>query len=203
MCACKKTKTVFLTFHVVWSLQREWSARWSTFGQRCVHGVLKFHAITLVMRFYERLLTGRVDAVTLDRLTRDPFKAAETTPYWMRKNMMRIMFETCLWSNVIAFLADYTVHQAILAFTYYMYCREKKRQRINDREHEEENEGEDGAMAMSFAFKSSKLIVTRGLGLLGAAAGGSVGSIVYPGWGTTIGISFGDGLMATALEERT
>jgi hypothetical protein len=84
-----------------------------------------------------------------------------------------------------------------------MYCREKKRQRIQDREHEEESEGEDGAMAMSFVFKSSKLIVTRGLGLLGAAGGGAVGTYIYPGWGTTIGISFGDGLMASALEERT
>jgi hypothetical protein len=163
------------------------------------------------MRFYERLLQqtllkGRVGDVTLDRLTRDPFKAAELT--WIRagpdtSRKMRKTFELCFWSNVIAFLADYTVHQIILASTYYMYCREKKRQRIQDREHEEESEGEDGAMAMSFVFKSSKLIVTRGLGLLGAAGGGAVGTYIYPGWGTTIGISFGDGLMASALEERT
>lgn len=193
-------------FHVFVVSQKEWSARWSTFGQKCIHGVLKFHAITLVMRFYERLLTGRVDDVTLDRLTRDPFKAAELTCIRTRHStskMMSTMFELCFWSNVIAFLADYTVHQIILASTYYLYCREKKRQRIRDREHEEESEGEDGAMAMSFVFKSSKLIVTRGLGLLGAAGGGAVGSYIYPGWGTTIGISFGDGLMASALEERT
>jgi hypothetical protein len=157
------------------------------------------------MRLYEHALTGRVDDVTLDRLTKDTFNAAKRTANVTgnSKEMIRPMFETCLWSNVIAFLADYTVHQIILAFTYYMYYREKKRQRIQDREHEEENEVEDGAMAMSFAFKSSRLIVTRGLGLFGAAAGGAVGSFMYPGWGTTIGTSFGDSLMATALEERT
>lgn len=199
---CFKANTAILTFFVS-SLQREWSARWSTFGTKCIHGVLKFHAITLVMRLYEHMLTGRVDDVMLDRLTKDPFKAAKRTAEVTgdSKEIIRPMLETCVWSNVIAFLADYTVHQIILAFTYYMYCREKKRRRIQDRQ--EEDESEDGAMAMSFALKSSKLMVSRGLGLLAAAAGGAVGSYIYPGWGTTIGTSFGDGLMATALEERT
>lgn len=161
------------------------------------------------MRFYEYALTKRgVNDGTMDKLTKDPFKASKRTADVVggdSMEMVRPMFETCLWSNAIAFLADYTVHQIILAFTYYMYCREKRRRRLQEREEEQvdEDESEEGPMAMTFALKSSRLFVTRGLGLLSASVGGAVGSYMYPGWGTVIGINLGDSFMATALEERT
>jgi hypothetical protein len=177
-----------------------------------VHAVVKYHAITLMMRFYEHVFAKHVDAVTMDKLTKDPFKASIRTAKVIgpdSKEIIKPMFETCLWSNAVAFLSDYTVHQIILAFTYYIYCRERKRRMILEREEGDESSDEDaddsstGAIAMTFGLKSCKLMVSRGLGLVASAAGGAYGSYLYPGWGCTIGSSLGDGLMSTALEERT
>lgn len=178
--------------------------------------MLKYQTITLVMRMYEYIFSKRVDAITLDKLTKDPFQAAVRTSEVTgrdSKEIIRPMFDTCLWSNAIAFLADYSVHQVILAYTYYLYCRERRRRMIEEREEQnlvEENESEEkledasgGAIAMTFAMKSSRLMVSRGLGLLACAAGGAYGSYWWPGWGTTMGQSLGDGLMSTALEERS
>lgn len=157
-----------------------------------------------------------MDAITLDKLTKDPFQAAIRTSNVTGRDsneMIRPMFDTCLWSNAIAFLADYSVHQVILAYTYYVYVQERRRRMIAEREAEvilqEENgfeeESEDtttGAIAMTFTLKSSRLMVSRGLGLLACAAGGAYGSYWWPGWGTTLGQSLGDGLMSTAIEEK-
>ena len=174
------------------------------------------------MRLYEYIFSKRVDSITLDKLTKDPFQAAiRTSEVTGRdsKEIIRPMFDTCLWSNAIAFLADYTVHQVILAFTYYVYCRERRRRLVLEREEqkllkaadedtdesseEEIDDSTAGAIAMTFGLKSSKLIVSRGLGLVACAAGGAYGSYWWPGWGTTIGQSLGDSLMSTALEERS
>lgn len=151
----------------------------------------------------------------MDKLTKDPFKAAIRTSKVTgeTKEIMRPMFDTCLWSNAIAFLADYSVHQVILAYTYYLYIQERRRRMIEEREEqnlvEEENDSEEesedttsGAIAMTFCLKSSRLMVSRGLGLVSCAAGGAYGSYWWPGWGTTMGQSLGDALMSTALEER-
>jgi hypothetical protein len=195
---------------------KEWTLRWSNFPERCAYAVLKYQAITLVMRLYEYIFSKRVDAITLDKLTKDPFQAAIRTSKVTGRDsneMMRPMFDTCLWSNAIAFLADYSVHQVILAYTYYVYIKEKRRRMIAEREaevllhveHDSEEESEDttaGAIAMTFTLKSTRLVVSRGLGLLACAAGGAYGSFWWPGWGTTLGQSLGDGLMSTALEER-
>lgn len=161
----------------------------------------------------------------MDKLTKDPFQAAIRTSKVVgrdSKEIIRPMFDTCLWSNAIAFLSDYSVHQVILAFTYYMYCRERRRRIVQEREEQkllkaDGVEGDDssssdeevaddstaGAIAMTFGLKSSKLIVSRGLGLVACAAGGAYGSYFWPGWGTTLGQSLGDSLMSSALEERT
>ena len=172
-------------------------------------GVLKFQATTLVMRFYEYVASKHVDTATLDRLTKDPFKAALRTAKVTgdTKGIIPPMYQTCLWSNAIAFMADYTVHQIILMFTYILYCREKRRRRLELREEVEKEDSDEeestiGPMAMSFTMKSSMLIVSRSMGLVGAAMGGAVGSYAYPGWGTTIGTQMGDGFISTLLEER-
>jgi len=202
--------------------QKEWTIRWSGFPERCAYAVLKFQTITLVMRIYEYIFSKHVDAITLDKLTKDPFQSAMRTSKVTgpdSKEIIRPMFDTCLWSNAIAFLSDYTVHQVILAFTYYVYIRERRRRMVVEREEQKllkasdedtdessDEEVEDstaGAIAMSFGLKSSRLIVSRGLGLVACAAGGAYGSYWWPGWGTTLGQSLGDSLMSTALEERS
>jgi hypothetical protein len=215
------TKLLFSPTLIILLLQKEWTIRWSNFPERCAYAVLKYQTITLVMRFYEYIFSKHVDAITLDKLTKDPFQAAIRTSKVTgpdSKEIIRPMFDTCLWSNAIAFLADYSVHQVILAFTYYMYCRERRRRIVLERQEyqalkaageeeessdEESDDSDVGAIAMTFGLKSSKLVVSRGLGLVACAAGGAYGSYWWPGWGTTVGSSLGDSLMSTLLEERT
>lgn len=82
---------------------------------------------------------------------------------------------------------------------------EREEQNLVGEENDSEEDSEDttaGAIAMTFTLKSSRLMVSRGLGLVACAAGGAYGSYWWPGWGTTLGQSLGDSLMSTALEER-
>merc|ERR1740139_1336324 len=131
--------------------------------------LLRFHAITIISRFYETILFQyilRLTPPTLDRLTKDPFQSAlrkqERLHQYKRRgpSSFRIpssdkhnnnsnnstntntpttddiqshtqlgtrMFRTCLYSNIVSFLADHTVQQCILAYGYYIYYTQKKR----------------------------------------------------------------------------
>lgn len=187
---------------------REWALRWENFSTKVFHAILKYQAVTLTMRFYEHVASRLFSDFTLDRLTLDPFYAAKRLSKRTSDSseMRRVMNETCFWSNIVAFLADYTVHQAILAYGYYMYYSKRRRQ-LKDRPDSgktssgEPQDEEGGPIALSFLFKSSKLAVSRSLGLLFASYGGAIGSTFYPGWGTLIGTQVGDGLISTALDD--
>jgi len=96
---------------------------------------VKYHALVLIMRVYEKLIGMVVnDRKVMDKLTMDSFKSA------IRKSRVdvhgelkheegygRDMFQTCLYSNLISFLADYTVQQGILAYGYYVYFKRERR----------------------------------------------------------------------------
>merc|ERR1719491_2579102 len=103
------------------------------------------------------------------------------------------MFSICGHANLIAFLADYSVHQMILGYGYYQYIRERRRRRENrDTEDEEESH--------PIVKQSATLVLSRGLGLVFTAAGGAAGSMLYPGWGTLLGSNLGDSLGGVVSE---
>jgi len=193
--------------------------RWAAFPRNLTNAMLKFHAVTLVMRFYEHLASKMCDEIILDRLTKDTFKSA------LRKrdrlasdqtqsrtiDLGRNMFKTCLWANAIAFLADGTVQQIILGYGYYEYYRRRRahqrKQRsksygdTNNSYPDGQNEQEDTLhMALSFALKSTKVLFSRSVALVVASTGGAVGTIIYPGWGTLFGTQMGDGVAGNLLE---
>jgi len=269
--------------------ESEWKSRWKAFPERATTALLRFHAITLLSRFYETVLFQyilRLSPPTLDRLTKDPFQSAlrkqERLLQDQRRDPSRFrnpasekhnntnnttsketttatttiddiqshtqlgtrMFQTCLYSNIVAFLADHTVQQCLLAYGYYIYYDQKKKSRSNNnshrvysRQHSTESDlsqdtipagsssslntssssineessppssselfgdGEKGGILVSFFHRSMTILASRGLGLGAASLGGAVGSVVFPGWGTTVGIQLGDKLADSLLED--
>jgi ribosomal protein S21 len=164
-----------------------------------VVGLAKFHAITMLMRCYEFIAEKLLDEFTLDRLTIDPFETALRLSKRSRTKgeLSREMYTTCLWANIVAFLADYSVHQVILAYTYYQhYQAKRKRKKAGDT-------SDDLAPPMlSYLTKSTSLIVSRGFGLflqLPSVAHGERRSI--PGWGTIVGSQFCDGVVTSIFDE--
>lgn len=157
--------------------------------------MVKFHATILIMRVYEHIADNfLVDIETLDRLTMDTFKCArrrakEVQGFELASEMMR----TCWTANMISYLADYSVHQIILAYGYYVYSQQKRRRPKDG------NDEPNGALAL--VTRSTMLATSRLLQLALSSVGGAVGSLVLPGWGTLAGVNFGDGVAATIVEE--
>jgi hypothetical protein len=97
----------------------------------------KYHVVLLTIRLYEHIAAQHYDKVILDKLTMDPFHAARklvaattTTTPSPNDNITRIarqMFHTTFWANLIALLADYSVHQVILCYGYYRYAQKRRK----------------------------------------------------------------------------
>lgn len=58
---------------------------------------------------------------------------------------------------------------------------------------------EKGGLILHYFIKSANISVSRLCALVLASAGGAVGSVVYPGWGTSFGTSMGDAMMGAIL----
>jgi hypothetical protein len=196
----------------------------------------KYHAITLVMRLYESIADRFYDKVTLDKLTMDTFYAAQkltgkdqfessirttSKASTNSKSNMEIasnMFQTTMWANVIAFLSDYSVHQVILCYGYFIYIRERRKRmkqqqeqgeglpptpRRQQQDEEDDRLMDQGAILASFLKKSTRLLVSRGVGLVFGSCGSAVGTIVWPGWGTLLFANLGEGTVGTLLDESS
>ena len=112
-------------------------------------------------------------AITImDNLTRDTFQASLRTSQIVHnsehspgkvvssydgtetstsRELVRRMFTTCLWANVIPFLAELTVQQGVLIYgygVYYLAKQKKKEKRRNREEEKEEEERVDEITAM-------------------------------------------------------
>lgn len=235
---------------------REWQLRIDALPKKVGLALLRFHACTAVMRFYEFIVAGyvlRVDgssqgeallvggsmsasatihsggsnnnstsilsygqAVTvMDNLTRDPFQASLRTSQILHKQehtpgkvissngtetstsreLAERMFTTCIWANIIPFLAELTVQQGVLIYGYGIYyIAKQKRKKRKEMDGEQNGEGkenqcaEDGgededdisesAYALSLMFQSSRLTFARSMSWVVASAGGAVGSVV-------------------------
>jgi hypothetical protein len=159
----------------------------------------KYHCIVLVMRFYEFLASKRVTEETLDKLTLDTFAASRRTAKVKSGSELAGEMLHCCWkANMISFLADYSVHQVILAFGYYTYIKEQRR-RLKSK-----GDGQSiqaGPLALSFLKRSTLLAFSRTVGLGFASLGGALGSVVWPGWGTLAGTNLGDSLALNMTDD--
>lgn len=149
------------------------------------------------MRAYEHIAAKYVSEVTLDSLTLDTFDYSKRRAEKHDKSLFFDMLGTCWNANIIAFLADYSVHQAILVFGYYTYVQKQRRDRRQD---SSSTDLHGGSVALSFFRKSSLLAVSRGIGLFLSALGGAIGTVLLPGWGTLACINLGDSVAASIAD---
>lgn len=117
---------------------REWAKRWKAFPKKAVSAIIKFHAITFIMRFYEYVGANllQFSAKTMDKLTKDPFESAKrknerqvTSGSTSRSEIGVGMFYTCFWSNAVSLMADGTLQHCIVMYGYYTFYRQQQRNR--------------------------------------------------------------------------
>eukprot|EP00977_Amphora_coffeiformis_P008560 scaffold1936_cov154-Amphora_coffeaeformis.AAC.10 len=183
---------------------QEWPKRWEGFSKKLLVAYAKYHAITVVMRIYEAIAAKMYDDVMVDKLTIDTYSSTLRREKAGQKTTSREVFSECWYSNLVCYLADYSVHQVIVTFGYYMYVREQRRKLKSQNEKEAReaaNELHPGSLVLSFTKKSVALGFTRAVGLLFASLGGVIGTSFWPGWGTVIGINMGDGFAITITDE--
>ncbi|KAL7541941.1 hypothetical protein ACHAXR_011402 [Thalassiosira sp. AJA248-18] len=255
---------------------REWELRKDALPTKIGCALLRFHACTAMMRFYEFIMaryvlrvdgdsgrgvfpaildghnnaaTASTQAVTImDKLTRDPFQASLRTSQLLHNQehspgkvissngtetstsveLTKRMFSTCIWANIIPFLAELSVQQGVLIYGYGLYymAKKKKRQRKGGGSNDEIKEEDakpvpaqckeddttdkqaeidddaisESAYALSLMFRSSRLTIARSMSWVAASAGGAMGSVVYPGWGTVFGIQIGDTVVGALID---
>ncbi|EJK76515.1 hypothetical protein THAOC_01719 [Thalassiosira oceanica] len=160
----------------------------------------------------------------MDKLTRDAYKASIRTSQLLKnqevlpgkvvladgtevstsRELGRQMFSTCLWSNIIPFLAELTVQQGLLLYEYGMYYMNTKkriqRSSHSDDEDEKTNNISESAYALTISIQSTRLSVARGVSFIVASFGGAFGTILLPGWGAVFGIQLGDSFVNALLD---
>ena len=242
-----------------WESQ-EWRLRMDALPKKIGSALIRFHACTALMRFYEFVAARhvlRVDrdvamgapvpasarssggdssnfsqeraVAIMDRLTRDPFQASLRTSQILHKQehangrvisstdgteiptsreLAKRMFSTCMWANIIPFLAELSVQQGVLIYGYGAYYMAKHRRR-KKRESAvtggskcegEEDKHDKSVYALLLFFRSHHLTVARSASWLAASAGGAVGSVVLPGWGAVFGIQIGDAVAGALFD---
>lgn len=213
--------------------EREWKKRWSEFPTKLFTALLKYHAIVLVMRLYEFIAEQLVNDVTLDLLTQDTFQTAKricncSTPNKSNTNknttnapsnyvVGKEMFSSCRYANFIAYAADYSVHQVILCYGYFIFFNEHQRRRKERRKQQQQKLEEEkstidnnatndddvlnlDSLSFSLLKRSALLALSRGVAWQFASFGGAVGTIVLPGWGTLLGTNIGDSLSGLCMD---
>jgi hypothetical protein len=157
------------------------------------------------MRLYERVADSLVDNVTLDSLTLDTFDYAKRSSREGNEGteLGRDTFGTSLKANFISYLADFSVHEVILLYGYYVYVQEQRRRNKKRLEpsSEEEIVAQGMNLAMTLTKNSTLLLISRAIGLVLSSFGAAVGTTVLPGWGTLLGANIGDGLAMAISDE--
>lgn len=182
--------------------QVEWEKRWKAFPQKLFAAWTKYHFITLFMRCFESLASYRYDRVILDKLTMDPMvKSKEVGNNKMNSNatIAKEMFGTTFWAYLISYLADYSVHQLIICYGYYVYIRRKRLDAVTPED--KQAVLYDGAVWTSMLRKSTQLFASRAIGLVCSSIGGALGTLWWPGWGCMILSNMGDGVGVMIVDD--
>ena len=126
--------------------QIEWDKRWKTFPKKTVTALVKYHAVTLILRLYELVASKVVEMHRLNKLTMDPFvmskriasRIESRSPIGGKVETVRDhkihvavnMTSTTLWANLLPFCADYSLHQALLCYGYFKYYNYQRQRRL-------------------------------------------------------------------------
>lgn len=179
------------SYHRASLLQKEWDKRWEGFYRKLSIALLKYHAITLTMRAYEYMAEKCVDLFTMDKLTLDivDYANRHSRDGKDKQQLAQEMISVCWNANLIYYLADFSVHQAILVFGYYVYIRKELEKQ---RKKQESKSLHLGSLTLSLMKKTTLLALSRGVELGMGALGGAMGTLAKPGLGTLAGFNVGD-----------
>jgi hypothetical protein len=196
LCSCLSCSTL---------LQEEWKKRWETFPKKLATAMAKYHCIVLLMRLYEKVADSLVDKVAVDALTIDTFDYAKRSSRSGKEGtvLAKDVFQTSLKANFISYLADYSVHEVILLYGYYLYIQELRRRHKKQltTSSEEEIVAQSLNITMTLIKNSTLLLISRAIGLVASSLGSAVGSCIVPGWGTLVGANLGDGIAMAISDE--
>mmetsp|Transcript_4199 Transcript_4199/g.6214 ORF Transcript_4199/g.6214 Transcript_4199/m.6214 type:complete len:326 (-) Transcript_4199:89-1066(-) len=178
------------------------------FPHKCMNALIRFHAATLMMRWYEHKALSLFSIRAVDKLTKDTYTSAKRK--YARNNEDRVktgtqMFSTSLRASAIAVLSDLTVQQAILSFGYGLYyynyilkLRGKRKSGKDAQACTENNLG--GGILLKFSLMSSSLLVSRAFAWLASGVGACLGTMLLPGWGTIAGAQLFDGFAGSLCD---
>ena len=173
------------------------------------------------MRTYEFFASRFYPETTLDALTMDFFAASKTLANKTdvsrnKSHSFAVMTETTFWANLMYYLADYSVHQILFCYGYYMYYQRQKKKQLGPNSQQSKNAttGLDEfaiQTAQDCAVTSAHLIGSRMCGLVFSAVGAGVGILIKPGWATLMastmaesaGLTMVDDGYATAIAKLT
>lgn len=193
--------------------------------------LIKYHAVTLILRSYEFIASKLVNLKKLDKLTTDPFAISKRLSQKLKDQKQHhkkttknetltvtiSMTQTALWANLLPFFADYSLHQGLLCYGYYKYYNYKRQKRLAqasdtspadpDEQVELTEAAQEAALeernvlVADLAEKSSRLAGNRGLGWIGSAIGAGIGSVVWAGLGTFLVSSLGDVAAGAVMDD--
>ncbi|KAL3936924.1 MAG: hypothetical protein SGARI_002351 [Bacillariaceae sp.] len=204
------------------SVGGDWAKRWKTFPNKFLIALAKYQAIAIAMRTYEFVASKFYPETTLDALTMDFFSASKTLanktdiPH-NKAHSFAVMTETTFWANLMYYLADYSVHQILFCYGYYVYYQRQRKKQLGPTSQQSTTAATTGidefAMetAQDCAVTSAHLIGSRMCGLVFSAIGSGVGILFRPGWGTLMastmaesaGLTMVDDGYATAIAKLT
>ncbi|GKY93282.1 hypothetical protein MPSEU_000295700 [Mayamaea pseudoterrestris] len=187
-----------------WSDQ-EWKKRWESFPRKLTTAMAKYHCVILLMRLYERIAEKYVDKYTLDSWTLDTFNFAQRAEKSGKKGreLGRTVFKASIKASFISYLADFSVHEVILLYGYYVFIQEQRRRNKKKLQpsSEEEIVAQGLTITLTLVKNSTLLLISRTIGLFMSSLGSAVGSCITPGWGTLLGANLGDGLAMAISDE--
>lgn len=158
----------------------EWRLYWNRFKHRTWPAIFEYQTTISIMYFFQAVLNLFVSKETINRLTQHPYHRAqavakrETDPVTVGTDSV----VTALWGNLLFFSASFTLGQLIVI---YNYNRNKVRKTNEE-------------ACRIFLLSTWKLVWTISRRFYFSALGAGLGSMVWPGLGTIIGMGLGDGI---------
>uniref|UniRef100_A0A7S2KUB4 Uncharacterized protein n=1 Tax=Leptocylindrus danicus TaxID=163516 RepID=A0A7S2KUB4_9STRA len=178
--------------------QVEWERRFQGIYQKCWTAFYTSQVTTIIMRGLEGMVVANCTASTADMYVIDPFAEAkrkfEHADYVhfgkSKSEVAQEMAVVCLRANALGFLADYIVQQSRLIYLTFWNSDDTTSECSRHRAIE------------IFWMRSTKLILSRCIGLLASCAGACLGTLLLPpgGYGTLLGSNVGDGIAGATMD---
>jgi hypothetical protein len=171
---------------------KELTVYWYRLQERVSPTVMDYQGTMLLLYVYRAFASLIVSKETFYRLTQNPYRRAivvasrESDPLMVGVQM----FTVSLWSSLLFFAASYSFDHFQL---WYPHRRRLIRSINNEVCGYEANDQKQARQDVIFRRESWKCLGTNCRRYFYSAIGGGLGSIIWPGFGTLIGIGLGDG----------